>query len=225
MTKLRQLWLLTALGSLAALAGGYFLLVSPQASKAAALRDEAETQLQANRQIQSKIAQLNKQKKDLPRLQAELEKFATKIPNNPAIPALIRGLSDAAEQSGVDLVSISPSAPAWSKAVNPATRTELPGTVAAPGGSVLVDIPVNVVVAGKYSQISQFFSELEALPRALAVAGFSIVPGVPADSRLAGTAATSAGKDLLTATIGTEAVMTAKPPAAVAPVTPPADAK
>jgi Tfp pilus assembly protein PilO len=217
MTKLRQLWLLTALGSLAALAGGYFLLVSPQASKAASLREEADTQLQANRQIQSSIALLNKQKKDLPKLQAELEKFAIKIPNNPALPSLVRGLSDAADASGVDLVSITPAVPAWTKAVNPVTHAETPGTIAAPGGSVLVDIPVAIQITGSYSQISQFFSEIESLPRALAVSGFSVVPGVPGGAG----AATAVDKDTLTATISSNISMTAKqaapPPPPVAP--------
>jgi Tfp pilus assembly protein PilO len=220
MTKLRQLWLLTALGSLAALAGGYFLLVSPQASKAAALREEADTQLQANRQIQSSIAQLNKQKKDLPKLQAELEKFAIKIPGNPALPSLVRGLSDAADASGVDLVSITPAVPAWAKAVNPTTRVETQGTIAAPGGTVLVNIPVAIQITGSYSQISQFFSELEALPRALMVGGFNIVPGVPGGA----SATTVVDADTLTATINSQVSMTAKQAAAPPPVAPPADA-
>jgi Tfp pilus assembly protein PilO len=221
MTKLRQLWLLTALGSLAVLAGGYFLLVSPQASKAAALREEADTQLQANRQIQSSIALLNKQKKDLPKLQAELEKFAIKIPNNPALPSLIRGLSDAADASGVQLNSISPAVPNWTKGVNLTNRTQTNSTISAPGGAVLVDIPVAIEVSGTYGQISQFFSELESLPRAMMVGGFALRPGGPTGTSASAT--TTVDQDMLTATISSQVSMTAKqaaaPPPPVAPST------
>jgi Tfp pilus assembly protein PilO len=218
MTKLRQLWLLTALGSLAVLAGGYFLLVSPQASKAAALREDADTQLQANHQIQSQIAQLNKQKKDLPKLQAELEKFALKIPGNPALPALVRGLSDAADQSGVNLVSISPAVPAWSKTVNPVTHAETTAPITGPNGTVVVNIPIAIEVSGTYSQISQFFAEMESLPRALEVTGLVIAPDVTGAAT-----GTTAGQNDLKATITTQVAMTTKAPAPVAaPVAPPA---
>jgi Tfp pilus assembly protein PilO len=125
MTRLRQLWLLTALGAVAVMAGGYFLLAAPQASKAAALRDEAETQLQQNKTLKSQIDMLNKQKKDLPAQQAKLAKFVGLIPNNPGLPALMRALSDAADNSGVELLSVSPKLPTYAKAVNPATGAEL----------------------------------------------------------------------------------------------------
>lgn len=185
MTKLRQLWLLTALASVAILAGGYFLLVSPKASKAASLRDEAETQQQANNRLRAQIAQLNRQKKDLPKQQAELEKFAAKIPNNPALPSLIRSLSDAADNAGVELISLSPGTPAL-------VATSVPGgTTAAAAGSTtksaatapaaatlpIAAIPVSVEVTGTYSQVSQFLSEIEGLPRAFLVNGFNVNPG------------------------------------------------
>jgi Tfp pilus assembly protein PilO len=217
MTRLRQLWMLTALGSLAALAGGYFLLVSPQANKAAALRDEAETQLQANKQLQTQIAMLNKQKKDLPNQQGKLNRFAAMIPNNPALPSLIRGLSDAADVSGVELVSLAPQVPAWSKPAG-TNGAAIAGTIPAPNGTVLVDIPVAMTVTGTYGQISQFFHEVEKLRRVMLVSGFSVAPGGPQNLTVGAT--TTADGDLLTATIGSTVAMTAKAPAPVAPPAP-----
>jgi Tfp pilus assembly protein PilO len=217
MTKLRQLWLLTALGALAVLAGGYFLLVSPQASKAAALREETQTQLQVNRGIKAKIDQLNAQKKNRPELDRELEQFAVKVPSNPALPALIRSLSEASDNAGVELVSVSPAAPVFAK--NGAGASA--GTVAGPNGTVLVQIPVAIQVAGTYAQISQFFNELETLPRALTVSQFGVVPGVP--NGVVPGAQTTADTDMLTATLSSTVVMTTKPPAAAAPAAPPAE--
>lgn len=229
MTRLRQLWLLTALGSLAALMGGYFLLVSPQNSKAEALRTETEEQEARNAQLQSQINMLNKQKKALPEQQALLSRFAGLIPNNPAMPRFVRALSDAADNAGVELVSISPKTPEWAKAVNTQTGVEMAGRVDAPKGQVLVGIPVELKVAGEYSQLTQFFTEIEELNRALLVSDFSVkrVDKLP---RQAETVAADASIDVevldqLEATISTRVWMTKKAPAApAAPTTTASDA-
>lgn len=232
MTRLRQLWLLTALGSLAALMGGYFLLVSPQNSKAAALRTETEEQEARNAQLQSQINMLNKQKKSLPEQQALLSRFAGLIPGNPAMPRFVRALSDAADAAGVELVSISPKNPEWAKAVNTQTGAELAGKVDAPKGQVLVGIPVELKVAGQYSQLTQFFTEIEEMNRALLVADFSVkrVEKLPRQAATGGTAAADTSIDVkvldqLEATISTRVWMTKKAPAApAAPTTTASDA-
>lgn len=185
MTKVRQLWLLTALASIAALAGGYFMLVSPKNAKAEALREETATQEQQNESLRTQIQMLNRQKKDLPRQQAELERFAVKIPNNPALPTLIRSLSDSADTAGVFLDELAPSMPA---VVGPATPVgavsadpaAAPATAAAPAPTVstlpLATMPVTVKATGRYSEMSQFLSEIERLPRAFLVSGVSMKP-------------------------------------------------
>ena len=178
MTKLRQLWLLTALGSIVVLAAGYFLMVSPKASKAAAIRTEAADQEAANTRLRGQIAMLNRQKKDLPRQQAELQKFAARIPNNPALPALIRSLSDAADNAGVELIGLSPSLPTRVTMV-PTAGAVTPATTAAATASTLplAQIQVSMKVTGKYSQLSQFFSEIEGVSRAFLLNGVNVVPG------------------------------------------------
>lgn len=209
MTKLRQLWLLTAVGSLAILAGGYFVLVSPKASKAAALREDVATQQQANARLRSQIAQLNRQKKDLPKLQAEMERFAAKIPNNPALPSLIRSLSEAAENTGVDLSSLALSAPVL---VTPADAA----TAAAPAAQAiqLAQIPVSVQATGSYAQISQFLSEVEGMTRAFTVSGLTVKPADPAAA--GSESGTTVPSGSLTAQLTGAMFMTTK----VAPATP-----
>lgn len=235
MTKLRQLWLLTALGSVAVLAGGYFLLVSPKASKAAEVRTEAQDQLAANARVRSQIDLLNKQKKDLPRQQAELEKFATKIPNNPALPALIRSLSDAADNAGVELVSLSPGTPALvvssvpTTAAKPAAPADgsttsttsststKPKVAAAPAMLPIASIPISVQVTGNYSQVSQFLSEIESLPRAFLVGGFSVIPGDNGPTAKKNDAASAVLDDTLTVSLTGQLYMTTKVAAPAAP--------
>ena len=216
MTKLRQLWLLTALGSLAALAGGYFLLVSPQASKASALRGDTETQEALNAKLRSQIAMLNRQKKDLPAQQAELAKFASKVPNNPAMPSVIRAVSDAADNAGVELRALSPSLPV----LVTTTTGKGAATVAAtaPHGMALAQIPITIKVVGGYSQISQFLSEVEGLPRAFLITGLNVKPDVEPKKGAKGDGGeTVAESNLLSADLTGQIFMTAKPPAPVAP--------
>jgi Tfp pilus assembly protein PilO len=210
MTKLKQLWLITAMGSVAVLALGWFLLVTPKAGEAAAVRAETETQLAANQQLQSKINMLTKQKKELPRLQGELDKFARLIPNNPALPALVRALSDAAEKTDVDLVSVSPGSPALAAGA-------AQGTVATTSsGLALAQIPVSIKVAGKYSQISQFVAEVEGLQRAFMVNGLKIGPGVRVGP------ATTVDDGTLRAELSGQMYMTTAAPQPVTPVAAPA---
>jgi type IV pilus assembly protein PilO len=211
MTKLKQLWMLTAMGSVAVLALGWFLLVTPKADQAAAVRAETETQLAANQQLQSKINMLTKQKKDKPKLQGELDAFARLIPSNPALPALVRALSDAAEKTDVDLVSVSPGNPALAAGA-------APGTVATTSsGLTLAQIPVAIKIAGKYSQISQFVAEVEGLNRAFMVNGLKIAPGVRV-----GPAATSVDDGTLRAELSGQMFMTTAAPQPVTPVAAPA---
>lgn len=206
MTRLRQLWLLTALGTLAVIAGGYFMLVKPQSNHAAELRTEAQEQQQVNATLQSQIAQLNKQKKDLPKQQADLARFAGLIPNNPALPAMIRSLTDAADNAGVELVSIKPTLPAWAKGVDE-NRVEMPGKLAAPDGAVLADIPVALKIAGSFSGVSTFFKEIEDLNRALLVGGFRLEAEEPT---------LDAATNLMVAEISAHVMMTKKAPATAA---------
>jgi len=228
MTKLRQLWLLTALAAFAVLAGGYFLLVSPKSSQASSLRGETATQQTANQAVKSQIDQLNKQKRDLPAKQALLAEFAGKIPSNPALPALIRTLSDAADKAGVELIAVTPGMPTFTKAPG-AQSGAAGGNVAAPKGQVLATIPVTLSVEGRYSNLTEFFAELESLPRAMLVGGLDISrssgSAVAVNTNTAGGVAAPVTPGLLHASITTNVLMTTKAPVPVAvPVAAPADA-
>ncbi|HEX8003950.1 MAG TPA: type 4a pilus biogenesis protein PilO [Mycobacteriales bacterium] len=214
MTKLRQLWLLTAVGSLLVMAAGYFLLVSPKRSDAASIRTEAADQEQANARLRTQIQMLNRQKKDLPKQQAELQKFAASIPNNPALPALIRSLSNAAETSGVELVALSPAAPTRVAAVS---SGQVAGAAPAAQTLPLAQIPITVKVAGRYSEVSQFFSEIEGLPRAFLLSGVNVVPEPP-KAKDGAAPAGNVYTGRLAATLTGSLYMTVKAPPAPKPV-------
>lgn len=194
MDKLRQWVALTVVAILVIVAGAWFLLVSPKRSEAADLRSQADTQINDNRALLGKISLLKTQQKTLPQKQAKLAAVAAKIPSNPDLPSLIRALTVAADDAGVELVSMAPSPPvpaaAAAAAGKPATGTTTTGTgatttgtaatkPATPGANagLLESIALNLNVVGGYFQIEQFFDRVESLSRAMKVSSLLIAPG------------------------------------------------
>jgi Tfp pilus assembly protein PilO len=189
MDKMKQWALLTVVGIVAVAVGGWFVLISPQRSKASDLRTQTSSQQDRNQQLRAEIASLQSQHKGLPQVQAELAKLGVQLPNNPGLPALIRSLSSAADAAGVDLISLSPqpptsiasSAPAATATAAPTAGATSTGTAgAAPATAVNVGslqaININVVVDGGYFQVEQFVSNLEALTRPFLTNGITLCP-------------------------------------------------
>jgi len=183
MNKTRQWSMLTAVACLAILAAGFFLVVKPQRSHASSLRSQAQSVQSSNQQLQSQVSQLRQQQKDLPAQQKLLSQIATKVPDNPALPALIRQLSAAADGAGVDLVSLAPAvptmattAPAGTVAATTATTSTASSATTAhsAAASPLAVIALAVQVKGTYFNLEQFFSAVEGLNRAMLVTGFSL---------------------------------------------------
>src|SRR3954452_189940 len=154
MDKMRQWTMLTVVGIVAVLGAGWFLAVSPQRHHAAQLRSQAASQQSANGQLQARVSQLQQQQKGLPAQQRRLNQIAAKIPDNPALPALIRQLSAAADGAGVDLVSLSPPPPTASPpsgSTPPATATSAVATPSTAG--TLAQIPIAITVQGSYYNV------------------------------------------------------------------------
>jgi Tfp pilus assembly protein PilO len=195
-SKMKQWVALTVVGVLAVLAAGWFLLVSPKRGEASQVRADVATQNTTNSGLQTQLAMLKAQAKTLPQQQAKLALVAAKIPDNPALPSLIRALSDAASDADVELVSMAPgqpaavvgaaapgaaapSAPGTAGSTGAAKPTTLTGTSTASAASagVLTAIPLTINVVGGYFQIEQFFDKVEELTRAAKVTGFTMTPG------------------------------------------------
>src|SRR5690348_5466549 len=168
MSKTRQWAMLTAVVCLAVLAAGWFLVIKPQRTKAADLRTQTQGVEDHNATLRSQVGQLKQQQKDLPAQQKLLSQIATKVPDNPALPALIRQLSAAADGAGVNLVSLAPSAPTLATAATAPVTARATGTAAGTAtgravasGSPLASIPLTLQVQGGYFNVVQFFSAVE----------------------------------------------------------------
>jgi len=235
MDKLKQWVALTVLGCLGIAAAGWFLLVSPKKAEATDLQAQTASQESTNASLRTQLEVLKAQAKDLPKKQADLARVAAKIPDNPALPGMIRALTAAAASAGVELVSVTPgppaavalavpvAAPAPADATAPADSAPAAPVAGAPAptaAGTLAGIPVAINVVGGYFEVAQFMSNLENLPRALRVTNLTLAPGT---SPVAGEGASTSTEDgrSLTTTITGSVFMAADRPA-VAPVVAPA---
>ena len=192
MSKSRQWAMLTAVVCLAVLAAGWALVIKPQRSHASELRTQTQTAQGDANKLRTQVAQLQAQQRDLPAQQKLLSQIATKIPDNPALPALIRQLSAVADGAGVNLVSLAPGQPTMAAATGaPVTTT---AATAAAAAAPLATIPLTVQVQGSYYNVEQFFAGVESLDRAMLVTGFGLTPaGGPSGATGTGPGAVAPG--------------------------------
>lgn len=202
MDKLKQWVTLTVVGVLVIGAAGYFLLISPKRSEAADVRSQADREVSDNKTLASQITDLKAQRKELPRQQAKLAAVAAKLPDNPALPSLIRALSAAADDANVELISLAPSAPTAVTTVGaPAAAAAVPvagaaaktapsATAGASGALQVIGLTINV--AGGYFQVEQFLDKVENLTRATKVTGLTMAKGANPIKPVTTTAGTAA---------------------------------
>lgn len=177
MTKTRTWSAATAALCVLLIVAAYFLLIAPKRAEAADLRDQTVAQDQANQQSRLKIQQLKAQYAELPSKQAELAVIKQQLPDNPALPTLIRTLTSMADASGVTLVSLAPApptavvvaaAPVVAPAVAPAAAAAgapvtapVAAAPAAPTTS-LFGIATTMIIKGDYAASTLFVQKLQA---------------------------------------------------------------
>jgi type IV pilus assembly protein PilO len=191
MTLTRKWSLLAAVLVLAIVAGGWFLLIAPKRSEAADLHRQADGVAQDNARLVQKLEMLKAQQAELPSQRALLARFRTQVPNNPALPSLIRDLTSAGRKVGVSIDAMSPqpptpvvlaepAAPVVAESTTPSDSTsstgstEPPAPVAPPAPPSLYQVPLTLDVTGSYFELEQFVSRLENLSRSYRVTGFTL---------------------------------------------------
>lgn len=195
MTVTRKWTLLAAVLAVAVLVGGWFLLVAPKRSEAAALRGDVASQERANADLEQEIQQLQAQQAELPKQRALLATLQKQIPDNPALPTLVRNLTAASRKVGAQIDSLQPTLPEPAVALQaaPAAATSSASTSSADAGSdgtattsgstttvaqppapSLYRVPLTVKVTGSYFELEQFVNRLEGLKRSFLVTGFTI---------------------------------------------------
>ena len=202
MTATRKWSALAVLLVAAIFLASWYLLIAPKRSEAAGLRSQKAEQDATNERLRQQLEVLKAQALDLPKQEAFLAQIRRQLPDNPALPALIRDLSAAAKKSGVELVSLAPALPVavLSTPVVVATPPAAGGTTTSAGTApapvaaapVLYQVPITVRTAGSYFEMEQFLNKIEGLKRSFLVSGFTL-RGVESSPTTASTTGSAVG--------------------------------
>jgi len=138
-----------------------FFFVLPKMSAVSKARQDVVKEQTKEQALQLQLAQLQQAKQEAPQTQQALDQLKVEIPPTADIPGLIRIIADAADETGMNLATLSPGAPI------------------ADGSGKFAIIPVSLSVDGSYFSLQEFLVKLESLPRAMKVIHTQISPGTP----------------------------------------------
>ncbi len=166
MTDTRKWTLGAALIAVLVLVAGWFLLISPQRAEVADLQAQTEAQENTNSSLDTELAVLKQENKNLPEKQAELAALQTKVPQTAELPTYIREMQEVGRKSGVAFTSLTPTAPVTVGGVSSEGGALMPETLAA--------LNVDMVVTGSFFEITKFMNDLETASRYTLVSGYVI---------------------------------------------------
>ena len=156
-------WVLIALLSLLLIVGWFFLIYQPTSEDIEDVRAETEQVRTQTTQQLARAAQLREVRQAAPESEAALSAGQLLIPEAASVPALFRQMQQVADESGVRLVSISPSAPAVQQV----------------GETEVAVISLSMALEGSYFQIVDLARRIEdpqIMSRALLWRSASLIP-------------------------------------------------
>ena len=195
--------------------GWFFIGFKPAGSKLSEVKLQVETKRSEVAALEARLARLQELKRNAKQLREESARLDKGLPDKPAVQTFIRQVQQAANDAGINFLSIAPSTPA---AASPAAAPA-PAAPAAPAdGSVapavvpapLYTITMTMTAKGPFFNLEKFVSNLERLDRAQRIDTFSL-----------------SGKGELSLSTSSKIFMTygaPVAPAAQAPAAPPVDA-
>ena len=174
-TQAERLWIVgAALVALIMAAVGYFLLIGPERSHAAAVRSDTSDASFQTTTLQSRISSLTAQSKQLATYRAALAKAQSALPtanDRTATPQLIRALASTASATSTAITSLTvgqptavtpttPATPAAASSSSASTSGSTPAPAAAPP-STLSSIAVGATVSGVPAALNRFLSAVQ----------------------------------------------------------------
>lgn len=148
----------------------FLFLWSPQGSKLSDAKDRTEAAEREQQDLQVRIARLKALQQDEPQKRAQLESLRVAIPDEPNLAQFILDANTAANVSGINFLSISPSPPAAAGGVGTSGPTP-PTTPTAPGTPVAAPAVINLQlsISGGYFQVVDFVNRLNGLSRLVVI--------------------------------------------------------
>ncbi len=172
------------------LGGWFFAAFKPAQSKLGEVRAQVETTKTEVVSLTQKLEHLQALKRDEKSLRAQAARFREALPTKTAVSDFIRQVQDAAEEAGIDFLTVTPSLPTAPTVVAavapvapvatpaPSADTEAAQNVAPPAPvSPLQAISVSLTADGKFFEIEKFVNKLEHLERSIRIDDFTLGGG------------------------------------------------
>lgn len=190
---MRRNVLVFALVMLGVLVLWFFLIWSPQSNKIDEARTAADAAENQEQTLKLEVQRLQALEKQAPQLRERAARADTAIPEDPQLAQFILQVQEAADASGVEWISVSPSPPA--AAAGPAA------TAGTPQAGGVRQVAISMSVEGGYFQVQDFITRLETLSRAVKISSVALTGGKDDPTHLA--AALSMNMFVVPATAGT----------------------
>jgi Tfp pilus assembly protein PilO len=162
--KLRadRIWMIAGvLAALGLFAAGYLLVIGPQRSQAAELRDQVAANQLDLASLRHRLVVLEEQNANLDQYKAQLQRGQKALPTVPALQDFLRELQTAGDSTGVQVTGLVVGAPTETTA----------------GGARIIALPITLTVTGAPSKLGLFVDQLQRVqPRAVLVTTANAVP-------------------------------------------------
>ncbi len=150
---------LVAIVGLAALA--WFLLLGPRLAEADEISTQVEQAELGNLQLRNRVNQARAQVEQAPAAAAEAQTLFATMPRAAELPTVLRQITEAAQQAGIDPSAIQ----VISTAVPTATGVAAQGA----SGVSLAEMDIGITVSGNRQSLLDFLDNLQALDRAFLI--------------------------------------------------------
>jgi type IV pilus assembly protein PilO len=192
-THIERVWL-AAGGVVAALLLliGYMMFISPQNAKTSSEQSAVSTANSTNQRLESRIAALRAESKDLPKYQSDLAAAELALPTTSGLPDFLRTLQSIGNATLTTLSSLAVGPPTDVTSVAAGSSTNRTAQSASSGGLRVYALPITAQVTGSTSALDQFLTELQTVqPRAVLISQLteaSATGGTGASGTASGTA-------------------------------------
>lgn len=122
--------------------------------------------------LQARLTRLQELKRNAKELRKESARLEKGLPTEPAVSTFIRQVQEAANQAGIDFLSVSPSVPSAPAAGEAPTTADAASSGAVAGSMRTITVSINS--KGNFFAIESFVAKMEGLERAIKIDTFSL---------------------------------------------------
>ena len=175
------------LASVVVAAGWFMFVFRPAQADLGEVNGQVEQTVDQVAALQQKLAELQALKANEAEVRAEGEKMQAALPTDPKLADFIRHVQNAANEAGIDFVTVTPSLPAapatqaapstaGASATPPSSGSSSENSTAAPAAPVspIQAISVQVNAKGRFFEMENFILKMEHLARAMRIDDFSV---------------------------------------------------